>query len=100
MSATYLNAEPSGIGELIQLKKRFRVPEHQRDYSWTEEEVSTFVEDILSAIRRNMGDYFVGLIVLIGPRGGAWEILDGQQRLATTSNVVLRDPAVVRCGWI
>ena len=85
MSAPYLNAEPHGIGELIQLKKRFHVPEHQRDYSWTEEEVATFIDDILSAIRRNVGDYFVGLIVLIGPRSGAWEILDGQQRLATTT---------------
>jgi hypothetical protein len=85
MSSPYLNAEPYGIGELIQLKKSFRVPEHQRDYSWTEEEVSTYIEDILAAIKRNAGDYFIGLIVLIGPRSGAWEILDGQQRVATTT---------------
>ncbi len=85
MAAPYLNAEPYGIGELIQLKKRFRVPDHQRDYSWTEEEVGTFIDDILGAIRREVSDYFVGLIVLIGPRAGAWEILDGQQRLATTT---------------
>lgn len=85
MKQSYLTSETYGIGELISQKKRFRVPRHQRDYSWSLEEVETFISDIQEAIKRKANDYFIGLIVLHGPYGGVWEILDGQQRLATTT---------------
>ncbi len=84
MTAALLDASAYGIGSLITQKKRFRVPDHQRDYAWTGNEVATFLTDIFDAIQRGATEYFVGTIVLIGPEDGAWEILDGQQRLATT----------------
>lgn len=87
MSSTYLSAELYGIGQLISQLKRFRVPAHQRDYSWTKAEVSQFASDVLDAMDSGAGDYFVGLVVLLTDESenGLWEVLDGQQRLATTS---------------
>jgi hypothetical protein len=39
-------------------------------------------------LKNNEPDYFLGLIVLVEPsNGGAWQILDGQQRLATATMV-------------
>ncbi|MDP2660355.1 MAG: DUF262 domain-containing protein, partial [Dehalococcoidia bacterium] len=88
MPSSYMDAHTQGIGELIQHNRFFRVPDHQRDFAWTEEEVEQFLVDITSAMKAEEEDYFLGLIVLVKPESGdAWQILDGQQRLATTTMV-------------
>lgn len=61
------------------------VPPNQRDYSWTAKEVRTLLQYFARAISENAsGSYFLGTIVTI-PRGNALEVVDGQQRLATTA---------------
>jgi hypothetical protein len=85
MQSSYLGAQIFGIGQLITQRKKLVVPEHQRDYAWTTDEVSQFVDDVIAAFRERRGNYFIGLIVLLGPKENAWTILDGQQRLATTT---------------
>lgn len=82
-----LEARTYGIGELITQRKLFAVPGHQRSYAWGVEEVDQFLTDVANAIDQQSQDYFVGLIVLRGPLQRTWEILDGQQRLATTTMV-------------
>lgn len=61
---------------------RFRVPPHQRDYSWTVDEVRELFEDIEEAIAKKKDSYFLGLLVLLTGKDRS-TILDGQQRLAT-----------------
>lgn len=95
MHSSYLTADTFGIGELIAQRKRFRVPEHQRDFAWTDDEVGTFIDDILNALESDTSEYFIGLIVLIGPSSGVWQILDGQQRIATTTMLF----SAIR-GWL
>jgi hypothetical protein len=87
MYTSYLDAKTFGIGQLITQRKRLIVPDHQRDFSWAPDLVGQLIEDILSAVRSGENDYFIGLIVLLGPRENAWYILDGQQRLATTTMI-------------
>lgn len=87
MEASYLEANTYGIGQLITQRKLLSVPEHQRDFAWEREEVEQFFSDVANALTRNDPDYFVGLIVLLGPERGTWQILDGQQRLATTTMI-------------
>jgi len=70
---------------LITQRKLFKVPEHQRNFSWELSNVNQFFEDVTKAMEDKDPDYFVGLIVLMGPREGVWHILDGQQRLATVT---------------
>jgi uncharacterized protein with ParB-like and HNH nuclease domain len=85
MLKSELDAKTFGVGELITQRKLFVVPEHQRNFSWSVEEIEQYIGDVAEAFGRGASDYFIGLIVLQGPIEGAWHILDGQQRLATTT---------------
>lgn len=87
MTTSYFDAKTFGIGQLITQRKKLLVPTHQRDFSWTLDNVTQFIRDILGAFENSDPDYFIGLIVLLGPRENAWYILDGQQRLATTTMI-------------
>lgn len=87
MSKSQLEARTYGVGELITQRKLLAVPSHQRSYAWEVEEVEQFLTDIKNAVELDANDYFVGLVVLQGPRARTWEILDGQQRLATSTMV-------------
>lgn len=62
------------------------VPAHQRPYSWLEEQVSAFWSDLLEAVNTGRPEYFLGTIVLTPDQSTAKSsIIDGQQRLATTT---------------
>jgi len=88
MSSKYMKADVTGVGRLISERANFAVPDHQRDYSWPTGAVEQFLEDIDTALKNNEPDYFVGLIVLVEPSNGEpWQILDGQQRLATSTMI-------------
>jgi uncharacterized protein with ParB-like and HNH nuclease domain len=64
------------------------VPPNQREYSWTVKEVRTLLQDFAKAILEGDGSYFLGTIVTIPRAGGALEVVDGQQRLATTAIIL------------
>ncbi len=77
---------------------RIQVPDWQRSYSWTSEEVGAFWQDLIAFDAQYPDEnvtgeeYFLGSIVLV--TGGETNLLlDGQQRLATTTILlsVLRD---------
>jgi len=87
MKTSQLEASIYGIGQLITQRKQFAVPEHQRSFAWTTEEVEDFLTDVSEALKKGAPDYFIGLIVLLGPVETVWQILDGQQRLATTTMI-------------
>ena len=73
-----------GLGQFIK-EARFHVPSHQRDYSWKEEYVKQFIDDITQALKENENLYFCGLMVFITKDDNpSLQVLDGQQRLATT----------------
>src|SRR6266540_3044141 len=87
------------IGTLLATTSpRIEVPEWQRSYSWTTEEIEAFWQDLTAFDVQYPNDniigeeYFLGSIVLV--TGGATNLLlDGQQRLATATILlsVLRD---------
>ncbi len=80
---SHIAFEELGLGSLLK-RYRLRVPPNQREYSWTEREISQLFQDFAKAINDD-GPYFLGTIVTI-PRGeGLLEVVDGQQRLATTA---------------
>lgn len=87
MKESFFEAYTYGIGQLITQRKMFVVPEHQRNFAWTITDVEVFIDDITSAMKNNAPDYFIGLIVLLGPEDNKWIILDGQQRLVTTTMI-------------
>jgi hypothetical protein len=83
-----MGAETKGIGQLIEERKSFRVPDHQRDFSWPVGAVEQYLDDVSLALQTPAPHYFIGLVVLVDPDSeGTWRILDGQQRIATTTMV-------------
>lgn len=73
-----------GIGRLLKEGGRFFIPHHQRDYSWTEDELDQLFKDIADAQTSDQSEYFIGLMVFMPEGEREFTILDGQQRLATT----------------
>ncbi|MDO6566500.1 DUF262 domain-containing HNH endonuclease family protein [Alteromonas sp. 1_MG-2023] len=71
---------------LTGLETNFYVPDYQRDYSWTSDEVETLWIDLKNAFK-NKTDYFMGTVVLKehSESEEKFDIVDGQQRLATFS---------------
>ena len=67
MSTSFVDAHTQGVGEFIQHRRFFRVPDHQRDFAWTDEEVEQFLNDVIGAIQDSEEDYFLGLVVLVKP---------------------------------
>jgi len=65
----------------------FLIPEYQRPYVWTSDNVNDLLEDLQFAYKNNLDDeYFVGSLVLkkvTQSPFNEYEVLDGQQRLTT-----------------
>lgn len=60
------------------------MPIHQRDFSWTLEEVMQLWDDITDSIIEDRPEYFLGTVVVQESREEKTRvIIDGQQRLAT-----------------
>lgn len=76
--------EQLGIGSVLR-SYWLQVPLHQREYSWTDKEVKALFHDINKAILDEAPVYFLGSIVTIPKEGATLEVVDGQQRLATTA---------------
>jgi hypothetical protein len=75
----------TGIGGELR-DRLLAVPVYQRPYSWPEEQVKEFWSDLKSAFARQVPEYFLGTIVLSHEStSGRDTIIDGQQRLATTT---------------
>ncbi len=75
--------EQAGIGSLLR-QNLLRVPPNQREYAWTEREVGQLFTDIARAVDVN-SDHFLGTIVTIPRPNESLEVVDGQQRLATSA---------------
>lgn len=68
--------------------KPFVIPEYQRQYAWSDEQVETLFEDLWeftasSGGTENNGSYFLGSIVSYENDDGEQEIIDGQQRITS-----------------
>lgn len=91
-----LNAQTRSVNEIFSPNKRYIVPRFQREYSWENEEVEEFWDDIVHQIKilpnkevKNE-EYFIGCIVLVGEDSKPeYLIVDGQQRL-TTLTILLK----------
>jgi hypothetical protein len=60
------------------------VPINQRAYAWKEKHVTDLYQDIQGAISNNEPEYFLGSIVVTRSENDRPQVVDGQQRLATS----------------
>lgn len=73
-----------GLGSVLK-QNQLAVPPNQREYAWEQKEVRTLFRDFARAIAETSSSYFLGTIVTIPRSNGLLEVVDGQQRLATTA---------------
>lgn len=76
-----------GVSNVLKTR-RFRVPAYQRSYAWEREHVEALLNDINDAIKNKEHEYFLGSVVVTGPLNQRYEVVDGQQRLATVSLLI------------
>ncbi|GIM29185.1 hypothetical protein CPJCM30710_18510 [Clostridium polyendosporum] len=98
MFTEMIKAKEYYIKDLLSDKFLFEIPDYQRAYSWTKENLQQLIDDIISSIEVNKeeyGDnfesyepYFIGSIVLCSKEykddgWGLYDVIDGQQRLTS-----------------
>lgn len=84
--ATTIEVNKSSIKELLMTgtKEKFLIPEYQRPYAWTDDQVLTLFEDLVEYTNnQNESSYFLGCIVSFSNENKEQEIIDGQQRITT-----------------
>src|SRR6266478_1433659 len=74
-----------GLGSVLS-RNRLTVPLNQREYSWERKHVTDLLTDFTKAMSKK--SYFLGTLVLTTTTDEALEVIDGQQRLATTTILI------------
>lgn len=67
------------------------IPNYQRPYSWSSDNVLTLIDDLVSFMNTwpdSHHPYFLGSSVLVKKEDPGAEVLDGQQRLATITMII------------
>jgi uncharacterized protein with ParB-like and HNH nuclease domain len=95
-----MNIEPAytSIGSLFAYKPMFFIPKYQRAYAWDAESVSDFIKDLKKCFEKRRSNipvnhFFGGILsvkhsVLGTVNQHKYEIIDGQQRIATFTLLV------------
>ena len=86
--STLLNTDTEDLKELLSNGKSYSVPPYQRDYSWKDEHWEDLWEDLMT-IEANGEDHYMGALVLESGERKQFRIIDGQQRMATLSILIL-----------
>ena len=78
-----LDAKQMSLASLISSSRYgFSVPDFQRNYSWTGQQLEQFWADVTSLAEDKFPDHFLGPIVLLNSENRK-PIIDGQQRITT-----------------
>ena len=96
-----MNIEPTyaSVGDLFAYRPMFFIPKYQRAYAWDLESISDFIKDLNKCFtqRKNnapMNHFFGGILSVKHSVAGTinqhkYEIIDGQQRIATFTLLIL-----------
>ena len=76
------------IGELLRASFKLTVPPYQRNYAWEEENYADLWTDILETFNDNGEEYFLGSVVLDNSTAPNFTLIDGQQRVTTTTILI------------
>jgi hypothetical protein len=86
--SSLLNTDTEDLKELLSNGKTYSVPPYQRDYSWKQEHWEDLWEDLITVEASNE-DHYMGAIVLESWERKSFRVIDGQQRMATLSILIL-----------
>lgn len=90
MSYQKISLEPKNesFAEIMSNGKSYSVPRFQRDYSWEADQWDELWQDI-EKMREHKQQHFMGYLVLQSTDGKHYEIIDGQQRITTTTILIM-----------
>lgn len=83
---TTIEVNKKNVKQLLESgkNKKFVIPEYQRPYSWTEDQIETLFSDLVEYTENgNESTYFLGTIVSYENEKQEQEIIDGQQRITS-----------------
>ncbi|MFJ5767295.1 DUF262 domain-containing protein [Lysinibacillus sp. NPDC093210] len=83
---TTIEVNKQSVKQLLETGKvnKFIIPEYQRPYAWSDEQIQTLFEDLVEYTENNNeSTYFLGTIVSYENENGEQEIIDGQQRITS-----------------
>ncbi|MBD2730835.1 DUF262 domain-containing protein [Nostoc sp. FACHB-892] len=95
-----MKIEPTytSVGSLFEYRPMFFIPKYQRAYAWSSESVEDFIKDLKNCFNRRKSNspvnhFFGGVLCVRYSVGGTvnqheYEIIDGQQRIATFTILV------------
>ena len=83
-----LDTSTVSLSDIIGNGKIYKVPSYQRDYSWKQDDWEDLWADILT-ILNGESIHYMGSIVLQNNGEKIYSVIDGQQRLATLTLLVL-----------
>lgn len=84
--ATSIEVNKQSVKQLLETgkNKKFVIPEYQRPYAWTDEQIQTLFDDLVEYTENNNeSTYFLGSIVAYENDNNEQEIIDGQQRITS-----------------
>jgi uncharacterized protein with ParB-like and HNH nuclease domain len=87
MPTKYIESDTIPIGLLLSTVSALKVPTFQRNYAWTDDEVSQFWDDLIEALDTSQSEYFLGPMVF-KKKNNHFEIIDGQQRIAAVYSIL------------
>lgn len=90
MSKLTESVDEQPIGNFFSAVAAFRIPYFQRAYRWKKAQFTTFMKDVTAIVDEEDSVHFLGAIIThhaYSPSGQPrlYDIVDGQQRLATTT---------------
>ena len=83
-----ISCQITSIGELLRASGKLVVPPFQRNYAWEEENYSDLWIDIQETLNGNTDEYFLGSVVIDNSTAPNLTLIDGQQRVTTTTILI------------
>lgn len=83
---TTIEVNKQSVKQLLESgkSKKFVIPEYQRPYAWSDEQIQVLFDDLVEYTENNNeSTYFLGTIVSYENNNQEQEIIDGQQRITT-----------------
>lgn len=78
---------PLSIFDLLN-DNSYSIPLYQRNFAWTDVEITQLIIDVLDSIKENRPEYFIGTLV-VSKNGNVYSIIDGQQRFTAILLIAL-----------
>lgn len=84
--ATTIEVNKQSVKQLLETgkNKKFVIPEYQRSYAWSDDQIQTLFDDLVEYTENNdESTYFLGTVVSYENDKNEQEIIDGQQRITS-----------------